>query len=174
MASNVFIQRMFVTICPLMETFAVQRDQKVLQVLLHATDFVTGNGSLRCDTLLKVIPGAVRWVLWFVWGCSRAQVAPTAPQNLPVASWRRVHPHHTQHSCALGSWGVERWDLCIVTSSTAALLIPAAAKATYQVITYREMCFIEKKSHGYSNTSVWFLKLCIILNKLGTIWLKAL
>lgn len=60
MASNVLIQRMFVTIRPLMETFAVQRDQKVLQVLLRATDFVTGNSSLRCDGLLKVIPGAVR------------------------------------------------------------------------------------------------------------------
>lgn len=60
MASDVFIQRMFVTIRPLMETFAVQTDQKGLQVLLRATDFVTGNSSLHCDRLLKVIPGAVR------------------------------------------------------------------------------------------------------------------
>lgn len=118
MASNTFIPGMFVTIHPLMETFAVQRDQKALQVLLRATDFVTGNSSLPCDRLLKVIPRPVSWVLWFVWGCSRAQVAPTAPQNLPGASWTRVHQHHMQYSYALGSWKMRPLHCNIINSCT--------------------------------------------------------
>lgn len=115
MASNVFIQRMFVTIRPLMETFAVQTDQKGLQVLLHATDFVTGNSSLRCDRLLKVIPGAVRWVLWF----EVAAVLRWLQQLHKTSQWHPgVHPHHTQHSCALGSWKMRPLHCNIINSCT--------------------------------------------------------